>query len=68
MKRFVRTLRTHLDGLLSWTNHRVSNGAAEGMNDRIKFISHRSLGFRTAENFIAAIYHCRVRLPLPIER
>ena len=26
------------------------------MNNKIKSISHRSFGFRTAENFIAAIY------------
>jgi hypothetical protein len=45
-----------------------SNGAVEGMNNKIKSISHRSLGFRTAENFIAAIYHCCARLPLPVER
>src|ERR1019366_8226326 len=31
-------------------------------------ISHRSFGFRTAENFIAAIDHCCARLPLPVER
>ena len=51
-----------------WTKTRVSNGAVEGMNNKIKSISHRSFGFRTAENFIAAIYHCCARLPLPIER
>jgi hypothetical protein len=28
------------------------------MNNKIKSISHRSFGFRTAENFTAAIYHC----------
>jgi transposase len=67
-KKFVRMLRSHLDGILSWTNHRVSNGAVEGMNNKIKSISHRSFGFRTAENFIAAIYHCCARLPLPVER
>ena len=67
-KKFVRMLRSHLDGILAWTNHRVSNGAVEGMNNKIKSISHRSFGFRTAENFIAAIYHCCARLPLPIER
>jgi len=38
------------------------------MNNKIKSISHRSFGFRTAEYFIAAIYHCCARLPLPIER
>ncbi len=67
-KKFVRMLRSHLDGILSWTNHRVSNGAVEGMNNKIKSISHRSFGFRSAENFIAAIYHCCARLPLPVER
>ena len=35
-KKFVRMLRSHLDGILSWTNHRVSNGAVEGMNNKIK--------------------------------
>jgi hypothetical protein len=30
--------------------------------------AHWSFGFRAAENFIAAIYHCSARLPLPVER
>ena len=66
-KKFVRMLRGHLDGILSWTNHRVSNGAVEGMNNKIKSISRRSFGFRPAENFIAAIYHSCAKLPLPLE-
>jgi transposase len=67
-KKFVRMLRSHLDGILPWTQLRVSNGAVEGMNNKIKSISHRSFGFRSAKNFIAAIYHCCARLPLPVER
>lgn len=67
-KKFVRMLRSHLDGVLAWTKTRLSNGAVEGMNNKIKAISHRSFGFRTAENFIAAIYHCCARLPLPAQR
>ena len=67
-KKFAQMLRGHLDGILPWTKVRVSNGAVEGMNNKIKSISHRSFGFRTAENFIAAIYHCCARLPLPAER
>ena len=67
-KKFVRMLRSHLGGVLAWTTTRLSNGAVEGMNNKIKSISHRSFGFRTAENFIAAIYHCCARLPLPTER
>jgi transposase len=67
-KNFVRLLRGHLGGILPWTTLRLSNGAVEGMNNKIKAISHRSFGFRSAKNFIAAIYHCCARLPLPAER
>jgi transposase len=67
-KKFAQMLQSHLGGILPWTNIRVSNGAVEGMNNKIKSISHRSFGFRTAENFIAAIYHCCAKLPLPVER
>jgi transposase len=66
-KKFVRMLRSHLDGVLAWTDIRVSNGAVGGMNNKIKSISHRSFGFRSADHFIAASYHCCARLPLPEE-
>jgi transposase len=66
-KKFVRMLRSHLDGILPWTKLRLSNGAVEGMNNKIKSISHRSFGFRSAQYFITAIYHCCARLPLPLE-
>src|ERR1017187_10455024 len=49
-KKFVRMLRGHLDGILAWAKHRLSRGAVEGMNNKIKSISHRSFGFRTAEH------------------
>jgi len=66
-KKFVRMLRAHLDGVLAWTKLRLSNAPLEGMNNKIKSISHRSFGFRQARTFIAAIYHCCARLPLPSE-
>jgi transposase len=66
-KDLVRMLRAHLDGVLAWTRLRVSNGALEGMNNKIKLVSHRSFGFRTVSNFTAAIYHCCAHLPLPEE-
>ena len=66
-KDFVRLLRAHLDGVLAWTRLRVSNGALEGMNNKIKLVSHRAFGFRSVANFTAAIYHCCAHLPLPAE-
>ena len=64
-KRLVKMLRSHLDGVLAWTRLRLSNGAVEGMNNKIKLVSHRAFGFRTVEHYVAAIYHCCARLPLP---
>jgi len=66
-KKFVDMFRSHLDGVLAWTQTRLSNGAVEGVNNKIKSISHRSFGFRSVANFIAAIYHCCAGLPLPLE-
>jgi hypothetical protein len=65
LQSFVRMLRNHLPGILAWTKLRVSNGALEGMNNKIKLVSHRSFGFRSVANFTAAIYHCCAHLPLP---
>src|SRR5258708_13648617 len=67
-KKFVRMLRGHLGGILSWTKSRVSNGAVEAMNNKIKSISHRSFGFRPAQNCMPATYHSCRPLPRPVER
>ena len=49
----------------AWTRVRVTNGALEGMNNKIKIISHRAYGYRTSWTYIANIYHCCAGLPLP---
>ena len=63
--KLARTLRTHLAGVLAWTRIRVTNGALEGMNNKIKLISHRAFGYRTSWTYIANIYHSCAGLPLP---
>jgi len=64
-QKLARTLRVHLDGILAWTRIRVTNGALEGMNNKIKVISHRAFGYQTSWTYIANIYHCCAGLPLP---
>ena len=64
---YVRMLRSHLECILAWTKIRLSNGAPERMNNKIKSISHRSFGFRSTKKFIAAIDHGCAWLPLPEE-
>lgn len=62
-KDFARMVRDHLDGILAWTKARVSNGALEGTNNKVKLVSHRAFGFRNAENYKVAIYHVCGNLP-----
>jgi len=63
-KHFARMIRQHIDGILAWTRLRISNGALEGMNNKVKVISHRAYGFRRTDTFITAIWHGCGELPL----
>ena len=63
--KFARMIRSHLDGILVWTRLRISNAALEGMNNKVKAISHRAYGFRKVETYITAIWHGCGALPLP---
>ncbi|MEI6824690.1 MAG: transposase, partial [Desulfuromonadales bacterium] len=49
------------------SDHRwqISNGIAEGLNNKAKVISHRAYGFRTAKNYILNLYHCMGNLTMP---
>ena len=51
--------------ILNYFDLRISNGAVEGMNNKAKVVSHRSYGFRTADNYITALYHALGNLPEP---
>jgi transposase len=64
-KKLAQAIRTHLDSILSWTRLRVTIGALERMNSKVKAISHRAFGFRTTWAHIANIYHYCAELPLP---
>jgi transposase len=63
LRDFAWMLRRHWDGIMAWTKTRTSNGALEGMNNKIKSLSHRAFGFRKAQTFIDIIYHCCGGLP-----
>lgn len=54
----ARTLRRHRDGILAAIRLGLSNGRLEGLNSRVRLISHRSYGFHSAAPLIALIYLC----------
>jgi transposase len=56
--RLARTLRAHRDGILAAIRLGLSNGRLEGLNSKIRLISHRSFGFHSAHALIALVYLC----------
>ena len=46
------TIRSHFDGVIA----RLSNGRLEGMNNKIRLLSHRSFGLHSAEALISLVY------------
>jgi len=63
--RLGRTIRKHFDGIRAFAEHRVTNARAEGINNKIRLLSHRAYGFHSAEPLKATIYLCcgGIRLP-----
>lgn len=51
-----RTVRQHLRGILAILEHRVTNARSEGINNKIRLLSHRAFGFHSAPPLIATVY------------
>ena len=64
----ARTLRAHRDGILAAIRLGLSNGRLEGLNSKIRLISHRSFGFHSAAALIALIYLCCAGVVIDLPR
>ncbi len=56
VKRAAKMIRSHFDGVIAWVTWRLSNGRLEGMNNKIRLLSHRSFGLHSAEALISLVY------------
>ncbi len=67
LKKVARTLRNHRELILNWFHARgeISAGAVEGLNNKVKLVTRKSYGFRTAEVTKLALFHNLGRLPEP---
>ena len=67
MKTVARMLRAHEPLILNWfrAKKEISNGAVEGLNNKIRVVTRRSYGFRTFKAMEIALYHNLGRLPEP---
>jgi transposase len=66
--KLARTIRRHHDGILAAIRLGLTNGRLEGLNSRIRLISHRSFGFHSAQPLIALVYLCCTRTVIPLPR
>ena len=53
----ARTLLYHYEGLLSYFEHGIDNGKAEGINNKIKVLKRQAYGFRDQEYFKLRLYN-----------
>jgi len=57
LARTARTLLHHFEGLLSYFEHGIDNGKAEGINNKIKVLKRQAYGYRDQEYFKLRLYN-----------
>ena len=57
-EKLAKTLGRFRDGILAAIELRLSNGRLEGLNAKVRLLSHRAFGFHTANALIALVYLC----------
>lgn len=65
LRDFAWMLRRHEEGILTYFDIRIDNGAVEAMNNNAKVISHRARGYRSAHTFSLAMIHSLGKLQIP---
>jgi transposase len=59
MIKVAKMLIQHLEGLLGYCLHPITNAAAEGFNSKIQAVKSNARGFRSFEKFrIAILFYC----------
>jgi transposase len=59
IKEKARMLKTHLDNLLTYFEHPISNAVAEGLNSKIQTVKANARGFRSFEGFrYSILFYC----------
>lgn len=59
VKKLAGLVKSHLEGILNYFTHRITNAGTEAINGVIQMLNKRSFGYRNFDNFRAAIlFHC----------
>ena len=55
----AKMLKRHLDGLLAYCRHKISNAVTEGLNSKIQAIKANARGFRNFQHYrVAILFSC----------
>lgn len=59
MVQAARTIKVHLDNVVTYAKHRITNALGESLNSKIEKIKRLACGFRNRDHYKTAIYfHC----------
>jgi len=59
MIKAAKTLKRHIENILTFFKHRITNATAEGLNSKIQMVKEMACGFRNRDHYKTAIYfHC----------
>lgn len=59
IKKAANTVADHIDHILMYFKHKITNATSEGINSKIQKVKAMACGYRNKENFKTAIYfHC----------
>lgn len=56
LRKMASTLIEHLQGIIHYYPHRITNGLLEGLNNKIKTMKRQAYGFRDMEYFTLRLY------------
>lgn len=56
MVKVAQMLKAHLENIVTYCRHRITNATSEGLNSKIMSIKRKACGHRNKENFKTAIY------------
>ena len=56
MRKVGGLIQRHLENILTFCRHRITNGVAEGLNSKIMAIKRKACGYRNRDHFKTAIY------------
>jgi transposase len=65
IRRLAGTVKQYREGILAFFDGRFTNARLEGLNNKIRLLSHRAFGFHSAHSLIATIYLCCSGIKMP---